>query len=327
MNCLGRYLRLTTFGESHGTAVGGVMDGCPAGLRIDTGQVAAALKRRRSGDVKQESVTKRQEPDEVEWLSGLMEGVTTGQPIGFVLRNRDVRSEDYEALRDVCRPGHADFTYLHRYGMRDWRGGGRASGRETAARVVAGAVARQLCEKMWQGFKVSTCADEEHCVVCTVEGVPAGVGSPLFDKVNARLAHAMMSIPSAIGFEMGAGFAGATWDAATWRDEWNEDGTTRSNHCGGVQGGISNGMPIVFRTAFHAPVTTLEHMVCLNTREGRLQPVCTGGRHDSDHIGRLPSVVEAMACWTLADLGMEKFNGGGMGPMGRMGPMGPISPI
>lgn len=303
MNTLGHTLRLTTFGESHGAALGGVLDGLPAGLRIDPERVAAALTRRREGDCGQEAVTARREPDPVEWLSGLLEGVTTGQPVGFVIRNRDVRSADYESLRTVCRPGHADYSWQQRYGLRDWRGGGRASGRETATWVVAGSVARQLCEQRWPHFDLQAEVDDRHCVTCRVTGVPAGVGNPLFDKLNARLAHALMSIPSAIGFEMGAGFEAATWEAEAWRDEWNSDGTTRSNHCGGVQGGVSNGMPITFRVAFHRPVTTPE-MVCLSPEKGALETVAAGGRHDRDHIGRLPVVVESLACLVLGELGI-----------------------
>lgn len=309
MNTLGQRLRLTTFGESHGTALGGIMDGLPAGLAIDQKRVSAALTRRRQGDTSHDTVTARQEPDPVEWLSGLLDGVTTGQPVAFLIRNQDVRSEDYDRLRDVCRPGHADYSWRQRYGLRDWRGGGRASGRETATWVVAGCVARQLCEQRWPSFDVHAEVDDRHCVDCRVKGVPAGIGDPVFDKLNARLAHAMMSLPSAIGFEMGAGFAGAPWDAKTWRDEWNPDGTTRSNHCGGIQGGVSNGMPITFRVAFHAPVTT-EEMVCLNPHHGALETVSVGGRHDRDHIGRLPVVVEELACWVMGAMGMEnKTNG------------------
>ena len=304
MNTFGQQLRLTTFGESHGVAVGGVLDGLPSGLSIDMARVAAALTRRRKGDTCQQAVTQRQEDDTVEWLSGLLDGTTTGQPVAFLVRNNDVRSDDYDVLRDVCRPGHADYSWQCRYGLRDWRGGGRASGRETVVRVVAGSVAQQLCEQRWPDFAIHAEVDGQHCVACTVSGIPAGVGNPLFDRLNARLAYAMMSIPSAIGFEMGAGFAATEWDAATWRDEWNSDGTTQTNHCGGVQGGVSNGMPITFRVAFHAPVTTTEEaMVCLDASHKTLQTVNVEGRHDHDHIGRLPVVVEAMACLVVAELG------------------------
>lgn len=304
MNTFGQQLRLTTFGESHGPAIGGVLDGLPAGLSIDMERVAAALTRRQEGDSCQTVVTTRKEPNTVEWLSGLLDGTTTGQPLAFLVRNNDVRSEDYDALRDVCRPGHADYSWQCRYGLRDWRGGGRASGRETVARVVAGSVARQLCEQKWSHFDIHAEVDENHCITCRIDGVPAGVGNPVFDRLNARMSYAMMSIPSSIGFEMGAGFAAADWDAMTWRDEWNSDGTTRTNHCGGVQGGVSNGMPITFRVAFHAPVTTPgTEMVCLDPQQHTLRKVDVEGRHDRDHIGRLPVVVEAMACLALADLG------------------------
>lgn len=302
MNTFGQQLRLTTFGESHGAAIGGVIDGLPAGMVLDLSRVAAALKRRREGDTLHNAVTRRHESDEVEWLSGLLDGVTTGQPLTFLIRNEDARSEDYAPLRELCRPGHADYSWRQRYGMHDWRGGGRASGRETVARVVAGAIAQQLCEQRWPQFSIQASVDDSHCVVCRINGVPAGIGNPIFERLNARLAYAMMSIPSSIGFEMGDGFAAAPWDGATWRDEWNSDGTTRSSHCGGVQGGVSNGMPIRFRVAFHAPVTTVGAVTtCLHEQEKQLQDVTIDGRHDSDHIGRLPVIVEAMACLVLGD--------------------------
>lgn len=305
MNTFGQHLRLTTFGESHGAAIGGVVDGLPSGLRVNTDRISAALTRRRQGDSNHDAVTSRQEADIVEWLSGLLDGVTTGQPLAFLVRNNDLCSNDYEALRDHCRPGHADYSWQRRYGLRDWRGGGRSSGRETVARVVAGAVAQQICELWWPDFNIHASADDKHCVVCRIDGVPAGVGNPLFDRLNARLAYAMMSIPSAIGFEMGEGFAAAPWNATQWRDEWRTNGTTLSNHCGGVQGGVSNGMPIQFRVAFHAPVTIPgQPTVCLQAERQTLQSVVIKGRHDRDHIGRLPVIVEAMACLALGDLGM-----------------------
>ena len=309
MNTFGHQLRLTTFGESHGPAIGGILDGLPAGLAIDMGRITAALQRRRMGDSQLEMVTARQEPDTIEWLSGLLDGMTTGQPLSFIVHNRDVRSHDYDPLRDVCRPGHADYSWQCRYGVRDWRGGGRASGRETVARVIAGSVAQQCCEQFWPKFLIHANVDEQHCVRCNITGVSAGVGCPIFDRLNARLAYAMLSIPSAIGFEMGAGFAAATWDASTWRDEWNSNGTTRTNHCGGIQGGVSNGMPISFRVAFHAPVTEPgKEMKCLDPTHHTLRNVNIEGRHDHDHIYRLPVVVEAMTCLVLADLGKMQID-------------------
>lgn len=303
MNTFGHHLRLTTFGESHGVAIGGVLDGLPSGLHVDMDRVTAALTRRREGDTARNAVTRRQEADNVEWLSGLLDGVTTGQPLAYLVRNEDAHSGDYDALRNLCRPGHADYSWQQRFGLRDWRGGGRSSGRETVARVVAGAVARQLCKQRWPSFDIHATVDDNHCVVCRIDGVPAGVGNPVFGRLNAQMAYAMMSIPSAIGFEMGDGFAAASWDGAQWRDEWNSDGTTRSNHCGGIQGGVSNGMPILFRVAFHAPVTvTGEPTVCLQAENHSLQSIVIEGRHDHDHIGRLPIIVESMACLVLGDV-------------------------
>ena len=304
MNSFGHSFILTTFGESHGTAVGGVVDGCPAGITLDFEAIAHALRRRRDGDCHDnKQTTSRKESDNIEWLSGLLDGVTLGTPIAFVIHNHDANPADYEALRPLCRPGHADYTYEARYGLRDWRGGGRASGRETAARVVGGAIALQVLKSSWPDMSLRATADSQHCVACHIDGIPAGIGNPLFDKLNARLAYAMMSIPSAIGFEMGLGFAGATLDAQDWRDEWQIDASTATNHCGGVQGGISNGMPITFRVAFHAPTTTPgKTTTCFNPATHTLHDIIPTGRHDSDHISRLPAIVEAMACLVLADM-------------------------
>ena len=263
---------------------------------LDTELVDKELARRR-GD--SPDTTSRKEADEVEWLSGLYEGRTLGTPLAFLVRNRDCHPEDYEALRDVFRPGHADYTYQMRYGIRDHRGGGRASGRETVARVVAGAIAKQVLSQ--RNIRITSTIDGM-CVRCTVEGVPAGVGEPVFDRLNARLAYAMMSIPSAIAFTMGTGLPEGFPDA------WNEGGVgstlTVTNHCGGVQGGISNGMPVVFSVGFHPPVTQPEGMLCRDM-EGNIRNVAPGGRHDKSHIIRLPVIVEAMAAITLLDMLIE----------------------
>lgn len=306
MNTFGRQLRLTTFGESHGVALGGVIDGMPAGLSVAYKRIDSALQRRRNGDGETDATTQRKEADTIEWLSGLLDGVTTGQPITFIIRNHDTRSEDYDEIRRWLRPGHADRTVMMRYGIRDWRGGGRSSGRETVVRVVAGMLARQLCERWWPHFTVESHVDATHCVVCTIQGVPAGIGTPLFDRVSARMAHAIMSIPSAIGYESGVGFAAAQWDGHQWRDEWNADGSTQTNHCGGIQGGISNGMPITFRAAFHAPVTTIGPTHCLDVESPTVTEVHINGRHDIDHISRIPVIVESMACLTLADIALSQ---------------------
>lgn len=298
MNSIGTHFRLTTYGESHGLAVGGIIDGCPSRVALDFEAIAADLRRRSNG-------APREEEDEVEWLSGLKEGVTLGTPIAFSIGNRHARPEDYARLEHLYRPGHADYTYEARYGIRDHRGGGRASARETVARVVAGAIAKQVIAPVTIHAEVDTLGPEGDTrggtVVCRIEGLKAGVGNPIFGKLGALLAHAMMTIPSAIGFEMGAGFAAAQMAGSEFVDRWNGDGSTRTNHCGGVQGGISNGMPVEFRVAFHPVVTLPSEVECLSD-DGRLEPLTIGGRHDRCQVMRTPVIVEAMAALTLADL-------------------------
>lgn len=303
MNTFGNTFRLTTFGESHGPAVGGIIDGCPAGWVLDEAFIQEELRRRREGDTNEvQHVTARHEADEVEWLSGIYDGKTLGTPIAFMIRNKDCRSEDYAALQDCFRPGHADYTYQAKYGFRDPRGGGRASGRETAARVVAGAVAKQILRQ--QGI---TFAAHNNCrhISCAILGLPAGVGEPIFDRLNARLAYAMLSIPSAMSFAMGESPDSWKLPQEQFADAWNEKGEgatlTQTNHCGGIQGGISNGMPVIFHVGFHAPVTNPEGMVC-RLDDGTLKTVAPHGRHDRDHGSRLPVIVEAMAALTIADL-------------------------
>ncbi len=299
MNSYGDIFRVTTYGESHGPAVGAVIDGCPAGIRLDMEMIARQLERRRTG-------APRQEADEVEWISGLKDGITLGTPIAFAIRNKNVRPEDYAQLEHLFRPGHADFTYYSKFGIRDHRGGGRSSARETVARVVAGAIAQQLMPEVSVKCSVSSvpCDSENDSVggivQCRVEGVSAGVGDPIFGKLNAALASAMMSIPSAIGFEMGAGFAAAQMKGSEYIDQWNADGSTKTNHCGGIQGGISNGMPIEFRVAFHPVVSIPQPVECLG-EDGRLETVSLGGRHDRYHIERAAVVVEAMTALCLVN--------------------------
>ena len=299
MNIYGERFRVTTYGESHGLAVGAVIDGCPSGIRLDMEAIRHDLARRRNG-------APRQEEDEVEWLSGLMDGVTLGTPLAFCIRNKDARPGDYESLRHAFRPGHADYTYHKKYGLRDHRGGGRASARETTARVVAGAIAKQLLEAVEIHAEVAQLGPDHEgdtrggIVQCRITGLPSGIGDPLFGKLNAQLAAAMMSIPSAIGFEMGAGFSAALMPGSQYIDRWNPDGTTRTNHCGGIQGGISNGMPVEFRVAFH-PVATLPQPVECLTEEGLMETIDVGGRHDRCHVLRTPVVVEAMAALTIVN--------------------------
>ena len=301
MNSIGNRFRLSTFGESHGVAVGGIIDGCPAGIVLDNEFIAAELHRRREGDGS-DHVTTRHEADEVEWLSGLHEGVTLGTPLAFLVRNTDCRPEDYEQLRTLFRPGHADYTYTVKYGLRDHRGGGRASGRETVARVVAGAVAKQILKT--SGITIRATA-HDHEVSCTAEGVPAGVGDPIFDRLNACLAYAMLSIPSAMAFAMGDTPEAFRLAQKAFPDQWREQGDgntlTLTNHCGGIQGGISNGMPVRFHVGFHLPPTQPDGMVCRDS-EGRLHHVAPHGRHDRNHLSRLPVIVEAMAALVIIDL-------------------------
>ncbi len=297
MNTYGEKFKVTTYGESHGPAVGAVIDGCPAGVAIDFDAIKKALERRRTG-------APRKEEDEIEWLSGLKDGITLGTPIAFLVRNTNTRPEDYAAIEHLFRPGHADYTYYMKYGLRDHRGGGRASARETLARVVAGSIALQLMPEVSISEEFEVRSEELQddsvggVVKCRIEGVPAGVGEPIFGKLNAALASAMISIPSAIGFEMGAGFAAAQMKGSEYIDHWNADGSTQTNHCGGIQGGISNGMPIEFRVAFHPVVTIPQPIECLH-EDGHLETVNLGGRHDRYHIERAAVVVESMAALCL----------------------------
>ena len=306
MNTFGKRFRLTTYGESHGLAVGGIIDGCPSQLSIDFEAIEADLRRRSSG-------APRQEEDRVEWLSGIKDGITLGTPIAFCIRNHNARPDDYATLEHLYRPGHADYTYEARFGVRDHRGGGRASARETVARVVAGAIAKQAIGPVSIHAEVDTLGPEGDTrggiVNCRIDGLRAGVGNPIFGKLGALLAQAMMSIPSAIGFEMGAGFAAARMKGSEFVDRWaphpfSHSATrplTTTNHCGGVQGGISNGMPVEFRVAFHPVVTLPSEVECLSD-EGTLVPTTIVGRHDSCQVLRTPVIVEAMAVLTLADL-------------------------
>ncbi len=307
MNTFGNKFRLTTYGESHGLAVGGIIDGCPSRIAIDMEAIHRDLVRRRQGAL-------RQEEDEIEWLSGLKDGITMGTPIAFTIRNKNTRSEDYDQLADCYRPGHADYTYEQKYGLRDHRGGGRASARETVARVVAGAIAKQVIAPIEIHAEATLTGPEDvndthgGVVSCRITSLPAGIGEPIFNKLNARLAFAMMSIPSAIGFEMGAGFAAAEMKGSEYIDRWNgglnasnNQAITKTNHCGGIQGGISNGMPVEFRVAFHPVVTLPQPVECL-TADGEMRTLQVNGRHDRCQVPRAAVVVEAMAAMTIADL-------------------------
>ena len=339
-NSFGVVLRLTTFGESHGPALGGVVDGCPPGIPLDEARIQKDLDRRRPGSGGL-GATSRQEGDRVRIVSGVFEGRTTGTSIGFIIENQNQRSQDYEALRDVLRPGHGDVTYLAKYGLRDHRGGGRASGRETAARVVGGAVAAAILEtvgcwveaaavevagipalgRLWGGVwerpfyaadpevvaqweeAVAQAKSEGDSVGGIVEtvafGVPAGLGEPVFGKLDATLAAAVMSVGAVKGVEIGAGFA-----AARSRGSQNNDPLTptgfASNHAGGILAGISTGQEIVVRAAVK-PIPSIARPQMSRDVHGRPQEIRVGGRHDVCAIPRIVPVLRAMVCLALAD--------------------------
>ena len=310
-NRIGNVFSLTSFGESHGPAIGGIVDGMPAGVKIDFEQVRLEMARRAPGQGGATSA--RQETDEVEFLSGIMDGVTLGTPIGFIIRNRDQRPADYDHLKNVYRPSHADFTYQAKYGIRDHRGGGRASARETAARVVAGALAKQVLAKLGitvTASQVSQMSQEipqgdtaGGIVECVIRGVEAGVGEPVFGKLSSQLAEALMSIPAAKGFEIGLGFDFVNHHGSEVLDKFVvKDGkiATATNFSGGIQGGISNGSDICFKVAFK-PVATLMQPVEGIDSEGNAVTIEPRGRHDSCVVPRAIPVVEAMAAIVVLD--------------------------
>lgn len=346
-NGFGQVLRLTSFGESHGAAIGGVVDGCPAGLKLDLGQVQAEMDRRRPGSTR--LGTTRKETDHVEILSGLLDGITLGTPIGFVLRNEDAKARDYDHLKDTFRPSHADFTWEAKYGLRDHRGGGRASARETATRVVAGAIARQLLGTAGVGvhgwvsqvgevrlqqpyseldleqvyLSEVRCPDARSAermaalirqvrkegdtiggrISCVVQGLPAGLGEPVFDKLHADLGKALFSIPAVQGVQFGSGFEAITMRGSQHNDHFVKKGDaigTATNRSGGVQGGISNGEDLLFDVAFK-PVSTIMRDQRSVARDGTSVVVKGRGRHDPCVVPRAVPIVEAMTCLVLAD--------------------------
>lgn len=328
MNTFGQTLTLTTFGESHGPAIGGIIDGLPAGIAVDRQLVGVFMARRRPGG--SELVSGRAETDRVEILSGISDdGRSLGTPVGFIIPNTDSRPRDYDALKDVFRPNHADFTYQMKYGLRDHRGGGRASARETAVRVAAAAIVYPLLlkEGITVGARLETVggrpASEAAEVIkaareagdsvggtvsCTITGLPPGIGEPIFDKLQARLAYAMLGIPAVKGFEYGDGFPASAMHGSEHADIFTrEDGrtVTRTNHSGGIQGGISNGMPVTMRVAFK-PTPSIARPLETVDKEGNHTTVMTEGRHDPCVALRGVSVVQAMAILTVGDLLLQQ---------------------
>lgn len=307
MNTIGHNFRLTTFGESHGAAIGGVIDGCPSQLKLDFDFIDSELNRRKTAQ--SATASQRKESDRIEWLSGLLDGVTLGTPIAFMVRNEDCKPEDYEFLKDVYRPSHADFTYEQKYGIRDWRGGGRASARTTLPIVVAGAIAKQILRDKGIQIvaRVTEMGDAELArkegdtvggvVECRIIGAPAGLGEPMFGKFSAELAHAMFSLPAVKGFEVGDGFALARMKGSEANDIFinkNTQITTATNHSGGIQGGITNGSDVVFRVAFK-PIPSLSQPQQTVNRAGETCTIAIEGRHDVCALPRAVVLVEALA--------------------------------
>jgi chorismate synthase len=324
MNTFGRNLRVTTFGESHGKALGAVIDGCPPGIPLEENDIQALLDRRRPGTSPLSSP--RQEADRVEILSGVFEGKTTGTPIAMIVRNKDTRSGDYEELREIFRPGHADFTYQEKYGIRDHRGGGRSSGRETVGRVAAGALAMKylaLHGITVSGRIVSVHGRTEPAVIeaeifaakdagdsvggiaeIVAKGCPAGLGDPVFGKLDAAIAGAMMGIGAVKGVEIGDGFSVAGRYGSQNNDPMTADGFS-SNHAGGILGGISSGQDIVVRIAVK-PTPSIAKTQKTRDIHGNVVEISVGGRHDPCILPRIIPVAEAMFALVLADCMLEQ---------------------
>ena len=346
-NTLGTKFRITTFGESHGKSIGVIIDGCPAGMPLDEEAIQKDMDRRKPGQSR--ITTQRRESDSFVVQSGVFEGKTTGTPLMILIPNEDQRSKDYSHIANKFRPSHADYTYHTKYGVRDYRGGGRSSARETAARVAAGAVAKQFLQHKgidikayvsqvgeltldtpYQQMDVSKaeenivrCPDAQIAeqmielidqtrksrdtiggvVSCLVTGVPAGLGEPVFNKLHAAMGSAMLGINAVKGFEYGSGFEGVKLRGSTHNDEiYKDDETvrTRTNHSGGIQGGISNGEDIYFRVAFKPVATLMQDQQSLN-EAGEEVTVSGKGRHDPCVVPRAVPIVEAMAALVLAD--------------------------
>ncbi len=346
-NSFGTLFRITTFGESHGAAMGVVIDGCPAGLTFDLEFIQTQLNKRRPG---QSSITtQRKESDVPNIISGVFEGKTTGTPISALFKNEDSKSIDYSDLENKFRPSHADFTYEMKYGHRDHRGGGRSSARETVARVFSGAIAQLLLknegiliqayvsqvgtiklQRTWENLNLHDtwknsvhCPDEEAAhamekhiemvreqgdtvggiVTGVIQGCPTGLGEPVFDRLQADLAKAMLSINAVKGFEYGSGFSGVQMKGSVHNDPFvnlTEKIQTQKNHSGGIQGGISNGMPIYFNVGFK-PVATIMKKQTTVDQQGETIDIEGKGRHDPCVVPRAVAIVEAMAALTVAD--------------------------
>ena len=338
-NSIGQLFRVTTFGESHGLALGCIVDGCPSGLSLTEADLQVNLDRRKPGTSK--FTTQRREPDQVKILSGVFEGVTTGAPIGLLIENQDQRSKDYSNIKDLFRPGHADYTYTHKYGVRDYRGGGRSSARETAMRVAAGAIARKYLQSQgieirgwlsqigdirvekldWDEVRnnpffspdadkvpemealITSLRSEGNSVGARVSvmatGVPPGLGEPVFDRLDADLAHSLMSINAVKGVEIGDGFASVSQKGTEHRDEITPDGFL-SNHGGGTLGGISSGQDIVAHIALK-PTSSITTPGKSINMQGEPVEVVTKGRHDPCVGIRAVPIAEAMMAITLMD--------------------------
>ncbi|WP_110665878.1 chorismate synthase [Salinicola halophilus] len=338
-NTFGKLFTVTTFGESHGPALGAIVDGCPPGLALDETILQRDLDRRRPGSSRH--TTQRREPDTVRILSGVFEGRTTGTPIGLLIENTDQRSKDYSKIKDQFRPAHADYTYHHKYGVRDYRGGGRSSARETAMRVAAGAIAKawlaargvsvrgymsqlgpiEIDFKSWEGVDDNPffCPDPEKLpeleaymdqlrrdqdsvgarITVVAEGVPVGLGEPVFDRLDADLAHGLMGINAVKGVEIGDGFATVSQRGSEHRDEMTPEGFL-SNHAGGVLGGLSSGQPIVARLALK-PTSSITQPGRSIDVDGQATEVVTKGRHDPCVGIRATPIAEAMMALTLMD--------------------------
>lgn len=341
-NSFGKKFVVTTFGESHGAAIGGIIDGCLSNISLDFNAIRLELERRKPGQSK--LVTQRKEADEVVFLSGIFEGKTLGTPIAFQILNTNSKSGDYDLLKNAFRPSHADYVYQQKYLHRDYRGGGRSSARETAARVVAGAIAKQIIQPVQIQAYVSAvgnvtvaknytaldlsltesnavrCPDVATAermeqliletkkrgdtvggiVTCVIKNVPVGLGDPVFDKIEAQLAKAMLSINACKGFSLGSGFEGTKMFGSQHNDYYHTDGTTKTNNSGGIQGGITNGMDIYFEVAFK-PVATLLQPQEMLTTDGQIEVIQGKGRHDACVLPRAVPIVEAMAALVLAD--------------------------